>query len=155
MKKDISKFCILIDSREQKPYLFNNIKPLPPKTKIVGLKTGDYSLENFQDKICVERKEKSDLFNSIGKGRKRLEAEFERMSEMDYAVLLIESSLAGIFTNPPSRSKMNPKAVFRTLISWSQKYNVHVWPMWNREASERVTYLILKQFYTHTMEGKK
>ena len=152
-------FIIAIDKQEKRlgirGYDFKTIKPEPPLTEIKHLKTGDYSIVGMENKITVERKTAIDLFGSTGGGRKRFEREMQRMSEMQHAVLLIESSLAGIFTNPPSRSEMKSKSVFRTLISWSQKYNVHVWPMWNREASERVTYLILKQFYTHTMEGKK
>lgn len=138
---------IIIDTREQKPYTFQNIKPKPPETIMQGLTTGDYSVAELEDKVCVERKELSDLFNSVGTGRKRFEREMERMSKFDYAALVIESDLSSIFVNPPGRSKMNPKAVFRTLISWSIKYNVCVWPMWNREAAERVTYLILKRYY--------
>ena len=138
----IQDFIIIIDTREQLPFDFQEIT-----TERKILKTGDYSIKGLEDKICVERKSLIDLFGSVGNGRKRLEAEFKRMSKFDYAALVIESSLSNIFVNPPSRSKMNPKAVFRTLISWSVKYNVCVWPMWNREAAERVTYLILKRYY--------
>jgi len=148
-----SNFIVVIDSREQQPYTFQNIKPEPPETIRRGLKTGDYSISGLENKICIERKSLIDLFGSVGTGRIRLEAEFERMQSFDYAALVIESDLSSIFTNPPGRSKMNPKAVFRTLISWSIKYNVCIWPCWNREAAERVTYLLLKSFYDKINKG--
>ena len=144
-------FIITIDKQEKRlgvrGYDFKTIKPDPPLTERAHLKTGDYSIKGLEDKITIERKTLTDLFGSTGNGRKRLEAEFQRMQSFDYAAIVVESSLAGIFTNPPARSKMSPKSVFRTLIAWSQRYRVHVWPMWNREAAERVTYLILKRFY--------
>ena len=144
---------IIIDTREQRPYTFQQIKP-QPKVVTKGLKTGDYSLDGLQNKICIERKSLADLFGSVGSGRKRFEREMQRMSKFDYAALVIESSLAGIFTNPPSRSKMSSKAIFRTLLSWSIKYNVCVWPAWNREAGEKITYLLLKNFYDNYSEEK-
>ena len=140
-------FTIVIDTREQQPYTFQNTKPEPPETIKRGLITGDYSIQDLEDTICVERKSMIDLFGSVGSGRKRFEREMQRMSKYDYAALVIESDLSRIFVNPPIRSKMNPKAVFRTLISWSIKYSVHVWPAWNRDAAERITYLILKRYY--------
>ena len=144
---------IIIDTREQQPYTFQQIKP-QPKTIIKGLKTGDYSLDSLENKICIERKSLADAFSSVGSGRKRFEREMQRMSMFDYAGLIIESSLAGIFSNPPARSKMNPKAVFRTLLSWSIRYNVCVWPAWNRDAGEKITYLLLKNFYNNYSEEK-
>jgi len=146
-----SDFIIAIDKQEKKlgvrGYDFKNIKPEPPLTERKHLKTGDYSIVGLEDKITIERKTLTDLFGSVGGGRKRFEREMVRMSEFDYAALIIESSLAGIFTNPPSRSRMRPRSVFRTLIAWSQRYNVHIFPMWSRESAERVTFLILKRFY--------
>lgn len=143
-------FIIAIDTREQRPYTFQIIKP-SPKVITKGLKTGDYSLAEFEDKICIERKSLADLFSSVGTGRKRFEKEMVRMSKMDYSALVIESSLAGIFTNPPARSRMLPKAVFRTLLSWSVKYNVHIFPAWNRAAGEKITYILLKNFYDNVL----
>ncbi len=149
-----SKFTIIIDSREQRSYTFQGIKPEPPATIIQGLKTGDYSVQGMEHLVCAERKSLTDLFGSVGNGRARFEREMVRMSEMQYGALIIEAQLSTIFTNPPSRSKMNPRSVFRTLISWSQKYNVHVWPVWDREAAEKVTYLILKRFYDDKVKGR-
>ena len=147
-----SDFTIIIDSNEQIPYDFKSIKP-QPETERIKLKTGDYSVKGMEQNVTVERKTPSDLFSSVGNGRARFEREMVRMSEMDYATIVIETSLAGIFMNPPNRSKMLPKAVFRTLLSWSVKYNIYVWPAWNREAGEKITYLLLKNFYENHTNG--
>lgn len=150
----ISDFTIIIDTREQLPFSFKSIKPDTPDTSTQTLKTGDYSVAGLSDKIVIERKSLADLFSSVGSGRDRFEREMQRMSEFDYAALVIESSLISIFLNPPSRSKMQPKSVFRTLIAWSQRYNVHVWPAWSRDAAERITYLILKRYYDDYVKEK-
>jgi len=143
----IQDFTIIIDSREQRPFTFQNIKPDPPETVIQGLSTGDYSVIGLENNVCVERKSMADLFGSVGKGRARFEREMQRLSAFDYAAIVVESDIQKWFMNPPVRSKMNPKSVFRTVIAWSQRYNVHIWPMWDRQAAEKITYLILKRFY--------
>ena len=153
MKTTKQPFIIAVDTREQRPYTFQNIKP-SPAIVVQTLQTGDYSIAGLDNLVCVERKSLADLFSSVGTGRERFEREMVRMSKMDYAALVVESSLSGIFVNPPSRSKMNPRAVFRTLLSWSVKYNVHVWPAWAREASEKITYILLKNFYDNYQGGK-
>ena len=148
MKKPaIQNFTIIIDTREQRPYTFQNVKPEPPGTIIQGLTTGDYSLAGLESRICVERKSMVDLFGSVGKGRARFEHEMERLSAFDYAAIVVESDIKTWFINPPGRSKMNPRSVFRTIIAWSQRYGVHIWPMWDRPSAEKVTYLILKRYY--------
>lgn len=142
----ISDFTIIIDSRENLPYDFKLIKP-EPITKRRSLKTGDYSIKGLEDKICCERKTISDFLGSVGCNRQRFEKEFQRMAEMQYAALVLEFDFKTLFLNPPARSKMNVKAAFRTVISWSVKYNVCIWPMFNRESAEKITYLILEKFY--------
>lgn len=150
-------FTIIIDKQEKKlgirGYNFKTIKPAPLTVR-AHLKTGDYSIVGLEDKITIERKTLTDLFGSTGNERERFKREFERMKSFDYACLVIESSLNSIFMNPPSRSKMLPKAVFRTLISWSIKYNVAVWPMWSRSSAEKVTYLILKRYYDKEVDNE-
>lgn len=108
------EFTIVIDSREQKPYKFTN-------AVVKGLKTGDYSIEGLESRVAIERKSKADAYGSLSTGRKRFEREVERLSDMDYGAILVESSLKG-FMIPPKYSKMNPKHAVSSLVSWSVKY---------------------------------
>jgi len=142
----MTDFIIKIDTREKLPYSFIDIEPM---SKIIygKLDTGDYSVAGLENNVCVERKSMADLFGSVGNGRARFEREMQRLSAFDYAAIVVESDIQTWFMNPPIRSKMNPKSVFRTVIAWSQRYNVHIWPMFNRQAAEKITYLILKRFY--------
>ncbi len=149
---------ILIDTREQNPVLYDN-----PDIKIewAALPTGDYSIKGMEmpvcgkHSICIERKSLSDLFNSCGKGRERLQREFERMSCFDHAEIVIENDLAAIFKSPPPLSDMKPKAVYRTLVAWSQRYNVKVWPCPTRHFLEQHIFLTLKRFYDDRQEKGK
>ena len=44
---------IIVDTREQKPYVFEN-------QIIKKLEIGDYSVEGHEDCFCIERKSKAD-----------------------------------------------------------------------------------------------
>lgn len=139
---------IITDTREQNPYLFSNIDP-KPNVIHKGLPTGDYTLQGYESQIIIERKSKGDLFGSFGQGRDRLRREFARLSEFDYAALVIECSLSDIFVKPPPYTKMNPKSIFRTLLSWSVRYNVHAWTPPDRVFAEKLTYILLAQYFRH------
>ena len=153
-KNNIPAFKILIDSRETKPWTFQGIKPNPPAIKVIGLRTGDYSVEGLSDLVTVERKEVGDLFSSVGKNRDRFERELIRMAEFDYACIIIEAEIKQWFINPPSHSKMSPKSVLRSLFAFSQRYGVHVWCGWDRESSEKFCYIILKRYYNDYIARK-
>ena len=143
---------IIVDTRETNAYQFLNITP-KPTLLYRGLKSGDYSIEGFEDRITIERKSQIDLFGSTGKGRQRFEREFDRLASFDYAAVVIEADLHTIIKNPPEHSAMNPKAVFRTLLSWSLKYDVHIWPCPSRAFAEKTTYLLLEFWLRHENEG--
>ena len=143
---------IAIDTREQNAWTFSRISPRPDVV-FKHLKTGDYSIEGYEDRITIERKSLEDAYSSTGKGRKRLEREFERMRLFDYAAIVVEADLYTIARHPPEHSQMNPKSVFRTLLSWSMKYNVKVWPCPDRQFAEKTTYLLLSFWYRHETEG--
>lgn len=144
---------IKIDTREQLPYTFTAINPRP-ETITATLKTGDYSLVGFEDRIAVERKTPEDLFGSMGRRRKPFEREFERLAELDYSVLMIEDDWINILKNPPAYSRMNPKAVWRTCLAWSVKYGVHVVWGHHRQLAERITFLLLENFWKYHKWGE-
>ena len=148
MSKKTSMPAIIIDTNEQLPYIFLSIKPVPAVI-YHKLETGDYSISGFENQITIERKSMSDLFKSTGNDRDRFEREFERMSLFPYAALVIEGDLSSIFLNPPYPSQMEPKSVYRTLLSWSEKYGVHVWPCPDRVFAEKTTYLLLNFWWRH------
>lgn len=141
---DPCPFAVLVDTREQAPWRFDEfttdrsksgeaIRPLWIPVRWQGLPTGDYSLEtpegkSLADKIVVERKSLADLYGTLGAGRERFAAEHERMAEIvaggGYACVVIEATLEQAIADPPPESRLNPKTVFRTAASWQVKYRV-------------------------------
>lgn len=151
----MTPFIILIDTREQRPVLFDKEgSPQFPDLKIEWgtLHTGDYSIKGMHSPDCehsitIERKSLPDLFGSTGRGRDRLEKEFIRMAEFDHAEIVIEADLRTIFKEPPPMSMMKPRSVYRTILAFSQRYNVKAWPCPNRSFAEQHIYLSLKRFF--------
>ena len=137
---------ILIDSREKTPYTFD----FAPLVKVVlgqTLKTGDYTLQGFEDQVIVERKSLVDLFGSCGRNRRRFEAELARMADFKHAAVVIESEWSIVLRHPPTRSKLNPKTILYSVIAWEQRYGVFFWMCPNRSAGERITFRILQRYY--------
>lgn len=157
-------FRVIIDKREQRPVLYDkaNHSAFPDLSFEFGtLKTGDYSLSGMSDpakhehSICIERKSLPDLFQSTGRGRKRFEKEFIRMSKFDFAAVVVEGDLTAIFNNPPPTTQMNPKSVFRTMLAFCQRYDVHLYPCPSRAFAERTIYLLLKRFWDDRLPNGK
>lgn len=151
-KPDECPFTIAVDTREQLPYDFLTIKPRP-KTERKTLKTGDYSIFGMEDLVAIERKSAADLFGSFGKERVRFEKEFARLAKLDFSALIIEARWVDILKNPPSYSRMNPRAVWRSCLGWQVKYNVHIVWAEHRKLAEKITYILLENFWKY--HGKK
>jgi len=133
-------YTVIRDTREQtgRGWIFNAHpeERKPPRcagTIIDTLKTGDYSLVGYTDILAVERKFAfSELWvNYSAKKRKAFEAEMERMSNLKYPYMIIES----LFTpdtlelSPPQFAKGVPgKSLVRWIINLSAKYGVQVIP---------------------------
>ncbi len=115
---DPDAFTVVVDSREQQPYRF-------PGAVVKGLPTGDYSILGLENRVAIERKSKADAYGSLGSGRARFEKELQRLSKLDYAAIVIESTLAE-FLEAPAFSQMNPSAAVNSIIAWSVKYRVCV-----------------------------
>ena len=134
-------FTIVVDTREQKPYRFAG-----SVTK--GLPAGDYSVLGLEGRVVVERKRVQELFTCAGVDRKRFERELERLSRYDYAAVVIEGRLSDAL-EPSPFSKVSPKAVVSSLVSWSVKYGVHVFFADDRRLARALTLKILCKFAQH------
>jgi ERCC4-type nuclease len=142
-KRKLPPLTIIIDSREQLPYSFNDYNCNIIRT---SLKTGDYSIDGYDSEVAIERKSKADLYQSFGRGRQRFEKEFHRLSGFSYAALVIEAGMQDILT-PPPKTKMSPASVLQSVISWGIRYGVQVYFADNRNLAERLVFSILEKFF--------
>jgi ERCC4-type nuclease len=160
-------FTVLIDQREITgglPWLFTGMidekgRPLTVPYEVKTMKTADYSIVGYEDRIVVERKSLSDCFGSCGGGRENFEKEHERMAELvgrgGYACVIVEADWRTILTSPPSSSRMNPNAIYQTALSWSIKYHVHWMAVPGRRFAELTCFRVLRKFYDAEQERLK
>jgi ERCC4-type nuclease len=139
---------IVIDTREQQPYEFDCA------TVVETLRTGDYSVRGLEADIVIERKTKADIYGSVTRDRNRFEREMVRLQKIRYAAIVIESSLQRLLV-PLAFSKINPIAVINTLVSWSVKYQVHIWFAEHRRFAARLTYRLLEKAWRKTHDEQK
>ena len=149
---------IVVDTREQQPYGFENItiKGKEVRTYEIirkALKSGDYSLEGLEQLISIERKSKEDAYNSLGCGRARLREEMQRLLSCRFSAIVIECSLKS-FLSPPPYSQLNPKSAINTLNSWAIQYRVHVHFCGSRKSAMAMTLSYLRHFWRLYNEEK-
>lgn len=149
-------FTLIVDTREQTPFTFESIRAdsnqggLPVKVLTVrkGLPSGDYSLNGFETKVAVERKSLQDLYSTLGQSRRRFQAELGRLSTYDFAAVVVETDWPTILSAPPSRSRLHPKTVFRSVIAWRIRHTRIHWEMCpSRAFAEVMTFRYLERFW--------
>ena len=155
---------VIVDTREQMPWSFSGITAhkrdgeglIEVSCRTGTLKSGDYSLEGFIDRIAIERKSIGDLFGTIGGGRARFERELERLAGMEFAAVVCEADWALIYNNPPRHTELKPKTVFASVIAWQQRYpRIHWWMLPDRRFAEVATFRILERFYRESEREEK
>lgn len=114
---------IYVDTREQKPFIFN----FPTEKR--ALKWGDYAFSKEDKKIYFERKSISDLIGTLSGGYERFEKEIERASAAECKLIIIVEEK---FTNAlafnylphvyKKSSKVTPEYIFRRIRDLIQKY---------------------------------
>lgn len=130
---------VIIDTREQVPFSF------PCKTEPGTLDTGDYSVKGFERVCRIERKSLPDLLGSLGKERKRFDAEIMRLLAYPVKALIIEASwkeLRDGLWSIHGRSRMHPNAVMGSLHAFAAR-GLPVIPAGNRASAETSAFAIL------------
>jgi DNA excision repair protein ERCC-4 len=159
---------IIVDTREQSPYGFSRIpadasnrgaskegETFAAAVRVGTLKSGDYSLEGFTDRVAVERKSLADLFGTVGQGRERFVRELTRLSVFDFAAVMVEAEWSQVISDPPQHSQLSPKTIVRSVLAWQQRFprvHWHFWP--DRASAEIVTYRILERWWKEYTTAK-
>ncbi len=154
-------FTVIVDTREQQPYTFaglrtnadqgNKLIRVPIVREALGV--GDYGIRDM-DAVVVERKSKADLYQSVVR-RENFIGRLDRMSEQcTFAAIVVECEWADMLLNPPPRSQFAPKALARTIITWSMRYPiVHWFFLPDRESAESFTFRVLERFWIGRQHG--
>lgn len=142
---------IIIDTREQNPFLFNCY---PCDIISDTLHTGDYSIEGAEDLCAVERKTLSDLVGCMTSGRNRFEKELERMTGYESAAVVVEEPLQNI-TAGTYWSKFSPISFYQSVLSFSFRYRVPFFFGHDRGHAEWICFNCLRHFFNKKKYGAK
>jgi len=131
---------ILIDTREQQPFEFKGYK-----TRRVGLKAGDYSLQGKQALVVIERKSLADLFGTLARKHNfnRFCKELEKLKKVKYAFVLIEASPERVMAGF-QYSMANGGLLLDKLMRIYCAYGVQIVFGGSRYGAERLALSILK-----------
>lgn len=123
-------YTIVRDTREQLGYHFN------PYGQCAGmvretLKTGDYTLKDFEDILCIERKASTgEISNNMGLKKDTFQNEIKRMDEFRFAFLICEFTLEDVLKFPinstiPSYKWQKLKVTGRYMMKCFMEYQLH------------------------------
>jgi len=139
-------FILVIDTREQ-DMLFKH----PRKGLVIvrdTLQYGDYSIRGFESQIAIERKNLSDLYGSIGKGRERFKAELEELAKYERKWLLIEATEDQVLSWQEF-STLHPNVARGFLVSLEIRYGIGVCYQPDRHKAERWILDRFIRYYNH------
>lgn len=133
LTEELQKLTIICDTREQvnaHVTKYFDSKHIPHVSR--KLDTGDYSATlgdmSMERDICIERKHNLDeICGNFTAERERFEREFLRAKAYGTKVVLIieNCSWADIFLGN-YKSKVQPKSLVGSLLSWMVRYNITV-----------------------------
>lgn len=143
----MNDFQIIIDTREQTPYHFQNA--------IQGtLKTGDYSIVGFENLIAIERKTLGDAYSTFTFGHERFKKELERSKELLVFEIVVEASPFDFVHPFESRHNFtHPNSLIGMVKKWRREYNVNWVFLPIIDDCKRYIYWRLKRFYDEYKNG--
>lgn len=102
--KKITPFTIIIDTREQKPYRFEN-------SIRMKLDYGDYKSQDLFNGVIFERKSLGDFRSTLSSQRDRFSREMQRAREANhYVLIIIDATLEQLFKTK-AYGKLSAKAI--------------------------------------------
>lgn len=143
-------FTIIVDTREQQPWEFSHYATSKNK-----LDTGDYSIEGLENIVTIERKKSVNEFaNNITE--KRFKDWTQRLSEIEFAFVLLEFSLTDILRYPIGSNipkklwdkiRISPNYIIKNLLELNLHYNIKVMLCDNAANAEHMAEQIFKRIY--------
>jgi len=144
---------ILCDKREKEPFNFSFFNEVS-EYKLTTLKTGDYTIQDYQDILFIERKKNTgELYINLGLKWKTFQKELDRMKIIPYRYLICEfletdfntfPYNSGIPNNKWSFLKMNKTFLKSRFYEVIDKYKLTPIFSSNKQEAEQKTLEIFK-----------
>lgn len=145
---NINDFTIIVDTREQTPWEFENYAIANQK-----LDTGDYSIQGLEHLFAIERKKSvSEIANNITEPR--FKDVLDRLQQFKHKFILLEFTLNNVLDYPVGSTvpkkmwhtiKITSKYILKYLTEINIKYGIHTIYCGNRENAEEVALCIMKR----------
>ena len=172
-------FTILVDSAEQQPFHFTNIKSSKKYNSLPYLiefgngmewrplgrhpnGLGDYSILGLHGVVNAERKSLKDLQGTLlgwGGRRERFEQELENLSSIKYGAIVVEATFGDVIKLAPETThktaRENGKTLFGTILSFQSKYTVPWYFCDNRRFAEVTTFRFLERGWLKEKEASR
>ena len=149
-KPQKSLLTIISDTREQTELDFSGFRGVNVVRQ--GLKTGDYSIQGYEDRICFERKSIPDLVGTLIGGHERFLREMDRMKGYEVKYILVEHT-AGTVYRYCERHGVEYKfdIIMQSLLAYAYHYHVRVRFCKDREDMAKYVVAKCKEF----LKGKE
>lgn len=153
----MSEFTIIVDTREQKPWTFENHAIANTK-----LDTGDYSIQGLEDILCIERKRNvAEIANNITESR--FKDVIDRIKKYKFSFILLEFNIDDVLRYPIgstipkkiwSKIRISPQYIMKNLIDLQVENNIHVIFCGSPSTAEQIALSIMNRVYKMTVESK-
>ena len=166
-------FTIYVDSAEQHPFTFQNIRADCDKKYVRTVpdiehrclgrhptSLGDYSLAGGLGRCHIERKSMEDCQSTIlgfnDGHRERFECELHNLSQVECSMVLVECSLSDLLKHSPQYGKktaqQNAKTLFRSILAYQQDYRVPWLFCDGRGLAEQSAYWFLHRWWEKNLK---
>ena len=139
---------VVIDSREHMGYKFERFTNWFSGTVRKQLPVGDYTLQEMEEEVSIERKTVPDLVSSIIHSRKDFIEKCEKLSTFRKKCLVIEGSLSQIKT-PYDETQAHPNAVLGSLLAAQERWEIPVYFLDNFILAEEFVASMLSKYYAY------
>jgi hypothetical protein len=166
-------FTILVDTAEQAPFTFQNLRADADRKYVRTVpdieyrclgrhpnSLGDYSLAGGLGRCHIERKSMEDCQSTIlgfnDGHRERFECELGNLSQVECAMVLVECSLSDLLKHSPQYGKktaqQNAKTLFRSVLAYQQDYRVPWLFCDGRGLAEQSAYWLLHRWWEKNLK---
>jgi len=146
----VPKPTLVIDSREREGYRFDRLSKWIAGTVTNALPVGDYSVEEMEHEIAIERKSFSDAITSVMPPvRPRFLKACEKLSRLPRKAIVIEASLTDLKSGPYTvvQSHAHPNAVVGSYLAIQERWNIPVIFADSHELAEEWTAHVLTKYH--------